>query len=129
MTTEKPGRNSQTFEWLVEEAIARIPQGIRKYLDNVLISVLPRPSRELLADLDLPPETDLFGIYTGVPLNERSLIDPPLYPDTIYIFQEPLEDFCQNQEELLEEIEITVVHEIAHFFGFDDEDLSALGYE
>ena len=120
--------SAEAFDRIVAEAIARIPQEFRRHLDNVLISVQPYPSRELLAELGFSPDEELFGYFSGVPLTERDLTDPPLYPDTIYIFQEPLEDFCQSREELIDEIEITVVHEIAHFMGFGDDELEALGY-
>jgi predicted Zn-dependent protease with MMP-like domain len=120
--------SAEAFASLVEQAIARIPADIRRYLDNILISVKPRPNPELLEEMGFGPEETLFGIFLGVPLAERSLAEPPLYPDVIHIFQEPLEAFCASREELLEEIEITVVHEIAHFVGFNDEDLELLGY-
>jgi predicted Zn-dependent protease with MMP-like domain len=98
------------------------------YLDNILISVQPRPSVDMLAEMGMEADEPLFGVYLGVPLTERSLIDPPLYPDVIHIYQEPLEAFCTSREELIAEIEITVVHEIAHFVGFSDEELEQLGY-
>jgi len=120
--------SAEAFDRIVEQAIARIPFEIRHHLDNVLISVQPRPSRELLTEMGYSPDEELFGLFTGVPLTERSPTDPPLYPDTIYIFQEPLEAFCLSREELIREIEITVVHEIAHFVGFGDDELEALGY-
>lgn len=120
--------SAEAFDRVVEQAIARIPPEIRRYLDNVLISVQPRPSRELLTEMGYAPDEELFGLFTGVPLPERSLTDPPLYPDTIYIFQEPLEAYCLSREELIEEIEITVAHEIAHFVGFSDDELEDLGY-
>lgn len=120
--------SAEAFDRIVEQAIARIPLEIRRHLDNVLISVQPRPSRELLTEMGYSPDEELFGLFTGVPLTERSQTDPPLYPDTIYIFQEPLEAFCRSREELIREIEITVVHEIAHFMGFGDDELEALGY-
>lgn len=120
--------SSEAFDRIVKQAIARIPREIRQHLDNVLISVQPHPSRELLAEMGFARDELLFGIFSGVPLTERSLTDPPLYPDTIYIFQEPLEAFCRSREELIEEIEITVVHEIAHFVGFGDDELEDLGY-
>lgn len=116
------------FARVVNQAIARIPAELRAYLDNIVITVQDRPSAELLADLGLPPDEPLFGVYLGVPLTERSAMAPPLYPDTIHIFKEELEDWCVSREELLEEIEITVVHEIAHLFGFTDEYLAQLGY-
>ncbi len=119
---------AEEFDRLVAEAIARIPEEIRYHLGNVLVSVQPRPTAELLAELGFAPDEELFGVFTGTPLTERSLSEPPLYPDTIIIFQEPLEACCRSRVELLEEIEITVVHEIAHFIGFDDDELAALGY-
>lgn len=120
--------SGEAFDRIVEQAIARIPVDLRRNLDNIVISVQPHPSRALLAEMGLSPDDELFGIFSGVPLTERSLTDPPLYPDTIYIFQEPLEAFCLSREELIKEIEITVVHEIAHFMGFADDVLETLGY-
>ncbi len=128
MRDRLPKLTADAFARVVEQAIARIPEEIRRRLDNILISVKARPSAEMLEELGLAPDEPLFGIYWGVPLIERSVTEPPLYPDTIYIFQEPLEAFCVTREELIEEIEITVVHEIAHFVGFSDEELAALGY-
>ncbi|MFZ5775414.1 MAG: metallopeptidase family protein [Thermodesulfobacteriota bacterium] len=121
--------SSTAFAALVEQAIARIPEEFRQRLTNMIITVKDRPSPELLADLGYLPDEPLFGVYQGVPLPERSPNDPPLYPDMIHIFQEPLEAFCQTEEELIEEIEITVIHEIAHFVGFSDDDLARLGYD
>lgn len=128
MTASQRKLSAKAFDQVIEDAIARIPAGIREHLANVLITVQPYPSEELLEELGLPPDEELFGVYTGVPLPERSPADPPLYPDTIHIFQEPLEACCLTREELLEEIEITIVHEIAHFVGFSDEELEAYGY-
>jgi len=126
---ERPIRLSSTeFDRVVAQAIDRIPEELRGHLVNLVISVQPRPSGELLAEMGFAPDEELFGIFTGVPLTERSVTDPPLFPDTIQIFQEPLEAYCLDLEELIEEIEITVVHEIAHFLGFDDDQLEALGY-
>lgn len=118
----------EAFDRIVEQAISRIPPEFRKNLENVQIMVQPYPSRELLSEMGFSPDEELFGVFSGVPLTERSLTDPPLYPDTIYIFQEPLEAYCLSREELIKEIEITVVHEIAHFMGFDEDELDALGY-
>ena len=126
---EQPIRlSSAEFDRVVAQAVDRIPEELRGHLVNLVISVQPRPSGELLAEMGFAPDEELFGIFIGVPLTERSVTDPPLYPDTIQIFQEPLETYCLNLEELIEEIEITVVHEIAHFLGFDNDQLEALGY-
>ncbi len=116
------------FDAIVKRAVARIPQEIRKHLDNLVISVLPRPSREMRKEMGLRPNDEVLGLFQGVALTERSITSPPLYPDTIFLFQGPLEEMCETVEELEEEIEITVVHEVAHYIGMDEERLAELGY-
>ena len=116
------------FDRIVMRAIRRIPEEIRDHLDNILVSVQKRPSRELLEELGIPDDETLFGVFQGTPLAERSVTEPPLFPDAIFLFQEPLLAACESIEELEEEIEITVVHELAHFLGFSEEDLVELGY-
>ena len=116
------------FDKIVKRAIGRIPEEIRQHLDNVMISVQKRPSRKMLKDMEMPVDELPLGLYIGAAMQERSATTPPLYPDTIYIFQEPLEEICETIEELEEEIEITIVHEIAHFIGIDEDRLIELGY-
>lgn len=120
--------SEKAFDAAVQQAIDRIPEVLREHLANLLISVQQQPSAEMLSELGLPETETLFGLYWGVPLDERSVVDPPLYPDTIFIFQEPLEAACTTLEELVEEIEITVAHEIAHFVGMSEEEIERLGY-
>jgi len=76
----------------------------------------------------LPADELLLGVFQGTPLTERSATEPPLYPDTIFLFQEALEAMCATVEELEREIEITVVPEVAHYLGFNEADLAGLGY-
>ena len=116
------------FDRIVVRAIRRIPEEIRDHLDNILISVQKRPSSELLDEMGIPADETLLGVFQGTPLAERSVMAPPLFPDTIFLFQDPLIEACASIEELEEEIEITVVHELAHFLGFSEEDLEKLGY-
>jgi len=116
------------FDGIVQKAIERIPPEIRQYLDNIVISVRKRPSKKMLDEMGMPPDEQLLGVYTGVSLPERSATNPPLFPDSIILFQEPLEEMCATLDELEEEIEVTVVHEIAHFVGISDERLEELGY-
>jgi predicted Zn-dependent protease with MMP-like domain len=120
--------NQKEFDRAVKRAINRIPEEIREHLENVVITVRRRPSREMLDDLGMTPDNPPLGLYQGASLMDRSVFAPPLYPDTIFIFQEPLEQMCNTPEELEREIEITVVHEIAHFLGIDDDRLAELGY-
>jgi predicted Zn-dependent protease with MMP-like domain len=116
------------FDGIVEEAVSLLPEEIREHLQNIMISVRKRPSRSLLREMGIPPDETLLGLFQGVPLIERSVTSPPLYPDTILLFQEPLEDMCETVEELERQIGITVVHEVAHFVGMGEERLEELGY-
>ena len=109
--------------------IEKLPRQFRERLGNVEIVVEHRPSEKLLRAEGLDPRHDtLYGIYEGVPLPERSLLDPPLLPDKITIFAEPLVQDFPDPEELREEIRLTVLHEIAHYFGMDDDEIEDLGY-
>jgi predicted Zn-dependent protease with MMP-like domain len=121
--------SNKEFDRIVKEAIARIPEEIRQHLENILITVQKRPDPDMLSEMGYAPDEPLLGLYWGVPLNERTLGEPPLYPDTIFIYKESLEEMCATREELEEEIEVTVVHEVAHFLGMSEERLAELGYD
>jgi predicted Zn-dependent protease with MMP-like domain len=121
--------SDRAFDRIVEKAIERIPEEIRQYLDNVVISVRKRPSTRMIREIGPEAAGKLLGLYQGTPLIERSATSPPLFPDTIFLFQGTLEEMCSTVDELEEQIEITVVHEIAHFVGMDEERLAELGYQ
>jgi predicted Zn-dependent protease with MMP-like domain len=113
----------------VARVIDKLPKDFREQLRNVAIVVETRPSKELLLAEGLDPREDtLYGIYQGVPLPDRSALDPPLLPDKITIFAEPLLEDFPDPDELREEIRLTVLHEIAHYFGMEEEDIEDLGY-
>jgi len=113
----------------VARLINRLPRQFREQLRNVEFVVEDWPSRELLLDEDLDPEEDtIYGLYQGIPLPERSSLDPPLLPDKITIFAQALLEDFPDPEELREEIRLTVLHEIAHYFGMDEEAIEDLGY-
>lgn len=113
----------------VGRVIDRLPRTFREQLVNVEFVVENRPSTELLRAEGLDPRKDsLYGIYQGVPLPDRSALDPPLLPDKITIFAEPLLEDFPDPEELREEIRLTVLHEIAHYFGMDEDQIEELGY-
>jgi predicted Zn-dependent protease with MMP-like domain len=120
--------SEKDFDRIVRRAIGRIPPEIREYLHNLVISVRRRPSKKMLEEIGLPENEPLLGLYQGVSLVERSITSPPLFPDTILLFQEPLEEICETLSELEEEVEITIVHEVAHFIGLSEERLEELGY-
>lgn len=113
----------------VTRIIDRLPRRFREQLRNVEFVVENRPSADLLCAEGLDPRHDsLYGIYQGVPLPERSSLDPPLLPDKISIFAEPLMEDFPDPDELRNEIRLTVLHEIAHYFGMDEDEIEELGY-
>jgi predicted Zn-dependent protease with MMP-like domain len=78
--------------------------------------------------MEIPDDETLFGFFEGVPLTERGYFEEPLLPARVLIFQSPIEDVCNSPEEIKEEVRITLMHELAHFFGFDDDELDEAGY-
>jgi predicted Zn-dependent protease with MMP-like domain len=113
----------------VARVLDRLPGQFRKHLSNLEIVVEGKPGEELLLAEGLDPRLDtLYGLYQGVPLPDRSAFYPPILPDKITIFSEPLLRDFTDPEELREQIRITVLHEIAHFFGMDEDDIEELGY-
>lgn len=117
------------FEKLVSDAVNALPDQFLANLDNVEIVVEEYPPREILAVEGLDDELDLLGYYEGVPLTERTEAGEPLLPDRITLFQRPLEAISSTRAELIEEIQRTVVHEVAHYFGIDEDRLEELGWE
>jgi predicted Zn-dependent protease with MMP-like domain len=120
--------NKETLDFyaLVERALEELPPELAELLDNVAIVVddWPEYSTPQVSD---DPEDTLYGLYEGVPLTQRGAGYYGTLPDRITIFRGPLErDF--PREELEEQIRITVVHEIAHHFGFDEARLEELGW-
>jgi predicted Zn-dependent protease with MMP-like domain len=113
------------FERIVEEALGGLPEPFASRLDNIAIVVESEPDPEELDDAGLPEDEELFGLYVGVPLTDRFDYHMVL-PDRILIFQGPHERHF-TPEELPAEIRKTVIHEIAHFFGIDDDRLEAMG--
>jgi predicted Zn-dependent protease with MMP-like domain len=113
----------------VARVLDRLPRRFREQLRNVEFVVEERPSLGLLRAEGIDPRSDtLYGIYQGVPLPDRSSLDPPLLPDKITVFAEPLFRDFPDPQELRDEIRITVLHEIAHYFGMDEEEVEDLGY-
>ena len=107
-----------TFDDHVRAALDELPPNLADALTNVAVVV----------EDENPQEPDLFGLYHGVPLPERGDM-AGMPPDTISIYRIPLEDSFPDPDELREEIRITVLHELAHYFGLDEDRLAELGYD
>lgn len=116
----------EAFARIVDEAMAGLPPEFAARLDNVAVVVREEATIEDLDEAGLGPDEELFGLYVGVPLTDRAGYHMVL-PDRILIFQGPHERHFQP-DDLVAEIGRTVVHEIAHFFGIDDDRLHELGY-
>ncbi|HEX7880905.1 MAG TPA: metallopeptidase family protein [Candidatus Eisenbacteria bacterium] len=117
------------FEKLVSEAVSALPDEFLAHLGNVDIVVEEFPGPDIIEIEQLESPYDLLGYYEGVPLTERHSSSEPMIPDRITIFQAPIESICNTRAELMEEIQKTVVHEVAHFFGLDEDRISELGWE
>jgi predicted Zn-dependent protease with MMP-like domain len=125
----RPRVDADRFAALVDEAVAAIPEEFRRYLSNTAIVIDDWPSAAQLESLGLDPEWDtLFGLYEGTALPDRPHDFAGALPDRITIFREPLLEEFTSERAIRREIETTVVHEIAHFFGLDEEQVRRLGY-
>lgn len=110
-----------TFEAHVVEALDEIPEELARLVINCVILVEDDPPADLPADL--------LGLYEGIPITERTSDGmDAVYPDRILIFRNPTLAICDTTDDVVVEINITVVHEIAHYFGIDDDHLHTLGY-
>lgn len=115
------------FHRQVREALAMIPEAFRPYLENVEIQVEDWASDELLDEMGVPEDEDLYGVYLGTPLIERGH-DHQALPDRIVLYRVPLEEDFPDPEDLRREIVVTVLHEVAHHFGLDEARLEELGW-
>jgi predicted Zn-dependent protease with MMP-like domain len=108
----------ERFEDLVSEALDLIPPKLAAAMDNVVVLVADRH----------PEDPELLGLYEGIALTERDSSYAGALPDTVTIFRESLLEICETEDEVVEEVAITVVHELAHHFGIDDQRLHELGW-
>ncbi|MCU0608981.1 MAG: metallopeptidase family protein [Chitinispirillaceae bacterium] len=118
----------EAFESLVNKALRSIPAEFRKHLPEIAIVIRSRPSKKLLAEMEVPENETILGLYEGTPLPERSVTDALRYPDTIFLFQRIIEEECETVRDIEEEVRVTVAHEMAHYLGIDDDKLTELGY-
>ncbi len=109
------------FERLVGQALDTIPEGLLELIDNVIIVVADDPA---------PGDGHILGLYEGIPLTRRGhdYMGVHLLPDRISIFRNPILRMCTTREQVVREVRITVVHEVAHHFGIDDDRLHELGW-
>ncbi len=107
----------ERFEALVVEALDEIPEGLARRMDNVAVTITDRGA-----------EPELLGLYDGIPLTERDDYGGMVIPDRISIYRIPIVEMCATEAEVVEQVRITVIHEVAHHFGIDDDRLDELGW-
>jgi predicted Zn-dependent protease with MMP-like domain len=111
--------SSERFEELVADALDEVPAELLDLMDNVVILVVDDPPAD---------QPDLLGVYEGYALTDRGWSYSGVLPDRILIFRNPILGICEDADDVVEEVAVTVVHEIAHHFGIDDARLHALGW-
>jgi len=116
----------EQFQNLVLQALSDLPEDVRHSLQNVDVVVDDVASMSQIVGTGIENAMDLLGLYEGIPLTERYGYDMVL-PDKVTLFQKPIESICDTQEQMAEEISKTLIHEIAHHFGLDDDHLDRLG--
>jgi len=116
--------NPEEFAQLVKQAVARLPATYQRHLDNISVVVEEEPSREVLDEMELESEDDLLGLYTGMAEGEESFFDPAGHlPARVLIYRGPILRLCRTKEEVIQEVQDTVAHEIGHHFGLDDDEM------
>ena len=112
---------------LAETALSAIPQELRNLVGGTVMAVEEAPDDEILAEMGMESPWELTGLYRGTPLTQKSVLDLPAEPDTIVLFREPiLLEWIETGEDLFRLVRNVLIHEIAHHFGFSDDDIERL---
>ncbi len=114
------------FERLVAEAIRTIPDRFRDELRNIAVIVEDEPSDDLLDEMEIDPPDTLFGLYQGTPLTERTWDYGNTLPDRITLFQGPIEDSSETEDDVIVAIGETLIHEVGHYFGLSEEEIEEI---
>ncbi len=119
MTREK-------FEQLVADAITLIPKRFRREMKNIAIIVEDEPSADLLEEMEIEPPDSLYGLYQGTPLPERTAGWGNTLPDCVTLFQKPIEEDCDDDDDVRRVIGETLIHEVGHYFGLSEEEIEEI---
>ena len=114
------------FEALVERVLRRLPKGFKDKLANIAVVVEAWADDATLAEMGIEPPDTLYGLYRGVDLTNRDSNYGNVLPDTVTIYQGPIEEDCADEEEMAELVRDTVIHEVGHYFGLDDETMERI---
>jgi predicted Zn-dependent protease with MMP-like domain len=114
------------FERLVSEAVMLIPLRFRRQITNLALVVEDEPSPQLLASMEIEPPDSLYGLYEGTPITERGWTHGNALPDRITLFQRPIEEDAEDEDEVRAVIGETLIHEVGHYFGLSEEEIEAI---
>lgn len=109
------------FEALVDKALRKLPRTFRQRISNIAVVVEDWADAETLAEMGIEPPDTLYGLYRGIDLTRRDSSYGNVMPDVITIYQGPIEEDAADEQEMAEIVRETVVHELGHYFGLDDE--------
>jgi predicted Zn-dependent protease with MMP-like domain len=122
--------SARAFDQAVEDALASLPEGVRRYLSNVAITVEDLPSDDDLLASDPPLSPAILGLFRGAPYGQKASMDPwSHFPSSIVLYQKNLERFARSRRDLIEQIGVTLVHEVGHFLGLDEDELYERGLD
>ena len=116
----------ERFTDLVEDALREIPRRFRDAMKNVAVVVEDEPPPHVLEEMEVEPGDSLFGLYQGTPLTERGWGYGNTLPDRISIYQLPIEDACEDDDEIRDCVAETVIHEFGHYFGLSEEEIEEI---
>ena len=116
----------EQFQRLVLEAVTLIPKRFRREMKNLALVVEDEPSADLLEEMELEPPDSLYGLYQGVPLPERTWAFGNNLPDRITLYQRPIEEDCEDEDEIRAVIGETLIHEVGHYFGMSEEEIEEI---
>jgi predicted Zn-dependent protease with MMP-like domain len=118
--------NRAQFETFVESALKKLPRQFREKLANIAVVVEDWADEDTLREMEIEPPDTLYGLYRGVDLTRRDSGYGNVLPDTIHIYQGPIEEDCEDPEEMADLVREVVAHEIGHYFGLDDETMHGI---
>jgi predicted Zn-dependent protease with MMP-like domain len=116
----------ERFTELVEGALREIPRRFREEMKNVAVVVEDEPPAHVLEEMEIGPDDTLFGLYQGTPLPQRGWSYGNALPDRISIYQGPIEDACEDDDEIRDCVAETVIHEFGHYFGMSEEEIEEI---
>lgn len=114
------------FERLVVEAVTLIPKRFRREMKNLALVVEQEPGADLLEEMEIEPPDSLYGLYSGTPLPERTWGYGNTLPDRITLFQRPIEEDCEDEDEIRAVIGETLIHEVGHYFGLSEAEIEEI---